>query len=249
MFVETPAINKVACVKRCGSNKRLQGGSTVRISGKSLSKVSSAVFYGATGTTDDLRVNVTPKSAVRLSARVPRDAVSGPIGLVTSESVESKPSAPVDILPPLPSGLLSSKSHVFPIRGAHDYGSGGAGFGSGRAGHSHQGHDVFARCGTPLVAARGGKVQVSSYHPAGGNYVVIDGDGTGADYVYMHLAQRSPFRKGDKVVTGQRIGSVGDTGNARGCHLHFELWTAPGYYEGGRPVDPLRALKAWDRAS
>lgn len=249
MFVETPAIGKVVCVKRCGSRKRLQGGSTVRISGRSLSKVSSAVFLGSTGATDDLRVAVSPKSAVRLSARVPRNAVSGPISLVTSEAVESRPSAPIDILPPLPSGVLSGKSHVFPIRGPHDYGSGGASFGSGRAGHSHQGHDVFARCGTPLVAARGGTVQVSSYHALSGNYVVIDGDGTGADYAYMHLVERSPFRKGDRVMTGQRIGAVGDSGNARGCHLHFELWTAPGYYEGGRPVDPLRALKAWDRTS
>ncbi len=63
----------------------------------------------------------------------------------------------------------------------------------------------------------------------------------------MHMAGPNPFTRGDKVATGQRIGAVGDTGNARGCHLHFELWSAPGYYEGGHPFDPLPALKAWDR--
>jgi murein DD-endopeptidase MepM/ murein hydrolase activator NlpD len=136
--------------------------------------------------------------------------------------------------------------HIFPIRGRHDYGGGGGRFGAGRHGHSHQGQDVFAACGTPLVAARGGKVQYSGYHGAAGYYLVIDGAGTGADYAYMHLAQRSPFRKGDRVYTGQQLGAVGDSGNARGCHLHFETWTAPGWYQGGRPVDPLGFLQTWD---
>jgi murein DD-endopeptidase MepM/ murein hydrolase activator NlpD len=134
----------------------------------------------------------------------------------------------------------------FPIRGRHDYGGAGARFGAGRAGHSHQGQDVMARCGRALVAARGGRVQYSGYHGAAGNYIVIDGSATGTDYGYMHLAEPSPFRKGDRVYTGQRIGSVGRTGNATACHLHFELWTAPGWYEGGHPFDPLPSLMAWD---
>jgi len=96
------------------------------------------------------------------------------------------------------------------------------------------------------VAARGGRVQYSGYHGEAGNYIVIDGSATGTDYAYMHLAEPSPFRKGDRVYTGQRIGSVGRTGNATACHLHFELWTAPGWYEGGHPFDPLPSLKAWD---
>jgi murein DD-endopeptidase MepM/ murein hydrolase activator NlpD len=137
--------------------------------------------------------------------------------------------------------------NMFPIRGRHDYGIGpGTRFGAGRAGHSHQGQDVFAKCGTPLVAARGGVVQFKQYHAAAGNYLVIDGAGTSVDYVYMHLAEPSPFRAGDRVYTGQRIGSVGDTGNARGCHLHFELWKGPGWYDGGKPFDPLPSLQAWD---
>jgi hypothetical protein len=139
--------------------------------------------------------------------------------------------------------------HMFPIRGAHDYGSGGAGFGSGRAGHSHQGQDVFAKCGTPLAAARGGKVQFAGFHSAAGYYVVIDGAGTGTDYAYMHLREPADVRVGDHVYTGQEIGAVGDSGNARGCHLHFETWTSPGWYDGGRPVDPLPSLKRWDRTS
>jgi murein DD-endopeptidase MepM/ murein hydrolase activator NlpD len=136
--------------------------------------------------------------------------------------------------------------HKFPIRGKHDFGSSGSRFGAGRSGHSHQGHDVFAKCGTRMVAARGGRVQYQGYHSAAGNYIVIDGAGTSNDYVYMHLAEPSPFRAGDRVYTGQRIGAVGETGNAQGCHLHFELWASPGWYDGGDPFDPLPSLRAWD---
>lgn len=245
-FVETPKIAKVACVKRCATHKRLQEGSTIRITGRSLDHVATAVFQGSAGGGDDVPAAVKPIGARDLRAKVPASAVTGPISLVTTASVASPPSAPVAILPPLPTDILSATDHVFPIAGKHDFGGAGADFGSSRAGHSHQGHDVFARCGTPLIAARGGLVQARKFHAAAGHYVVIDADGSDTDYVYMHLAEASPLRRGDRVVTGQRIGAVGDSGNARGCHLHFELWSGPGYYEGGRPFDPLPALRLWD---
>jgi murein DD-endopeptidase MepM/ murein hydrolase activator NlpD len=248
MFVEIPEITKVKCVSRCATSRRVQGGSTIRIAGRSLSKVTEATFHGTTGRADDVEARVTTLGARRAQARVPRKAVSGPVTVRTAEAVDSPP-APLVILPPLPPEVLASKSHVFPVQGPHDYGGAGSRFGAGRAGHSHQGQDVFARCGTPLVAARGGTIQFEESHPAGGHYVVIDGDGTGVDYAYMHLVEPSPFDVGDTVRTGQRIGSIGDSGNAHGCHLHFELWSAPGWYQGGRPFDPLRALKAWDSRS
>jgi hypothetical protein len=137
------------------------------------------------------------------------------------------------------------RRHIFPVRGRHDFGQAGARFGTGRAGHSHQGQDLFAACGTPLVAARGGVVKFRQYHAAAGHYLVIDGDGADLDYVYMHLQGPPPFGTGERVYTGQAIGAVGDSGNAAGCHLHFELWSAPGWYAGGRPFDPLPELKAW----
>jgi murein DD-endopeptidase MepM/ murein hydrolase activator NlpD len=136
--------------------------------------------------------------------------------------------------------------NVFPIRGRHVYGGGAGRFGAARGGHSHQGQDVFATCGTRVVAARGGRVKYAGYQGRAGNYVVIDGSGTEEDYAYMHLAQPSPFQTGDRVYTGQTIGLVGDTGVAHGCHLHFELWGTPGWYSGGSPYDPLASLQAWD---
>jgi len=41
----------------------------------------------------------------------------------------------------------------------------------------------------------------------------------------------------------------GETGDASACHLHFEMWAAPGWYEGGSPIDPLSYLEKWDRYS
>jgi len=139
--------------------------------------------------------------------------------------------------------------HLFPIRGRHDLGQTPTnGFGGGGT-RTHMGQDMFAKCGIRLAAARGGKVQFAGYHSAAGNYVVIDGAGTGRDYVYMHLLETPLVKTGDRVFTGEKIGEVGETGRASGCHLHFELWSAPGWYEGGKAFDPLPALRVWDRNS
>ena len=97
-------------------------------------------------------------------------------------------------------------------------------FGAARGGYSHQGQDVFAACGTPLVAAEGGTVKHKATHERAGNYIVIAGEQDGFDYAYMHLRDAALVNKGDQVVTGQPIGFVGQTGRASGCHLHFEMW-------------------------
>jgi murein DD-endopeptidase MepM/ murein hydrolase activator NlpD len=138
---------------------------------------------------------------------------------------------------------------AFPILGPHSFGSSGGRFGAGRSGHTHQGQDTMAACGTPLIAARGGVVQYSGYQSLAGNYVVIDGRGSPIDFMYAHLAEPSPLQAGETVRTGQPLGIVGDTGDASACHLHFEMWSAPGWYEGGSPFDPLPYLEEWDSYS
>ncbi|HET7510923.1 MAG TPA: peptidoglycan DD-metalloendopeptidase family protein [Solirubrobacterales bacterium] len=144
---------------------------------------------------------------------------------------------------------FSFYGYAFPILGKHEFSMGAGRFGAPRSGHTHEGQDVMAACGTPLVAARGGTVQYAGYQSAAGNYIVIDGRGTGYDFMYAHLAEPSPLHTGETVRTGQPIGIVGDTGDAQGCHLLFEMWTPPGWYEGGEPVDPLSYLQKWDRYS
>jgi murein DD-endopeptidase MepM/ murein hydrolase activator NlpD len=151
------------------------------------------------------------------------------IGPVSSGSSESTPDARFDLY-----------SHKFPLRGRHTYGDG---FGAGRG---HQGQDVFAACGTRIEAARAGEVQVKGFQSAAGNYVVIDGRSDNHDYVYMHLKRPASVREGENVKTGEAIGKEGDTGNATGCHLHFEYWRND-WFNGGRALSSVtRKLRLWD---
>ncbi len=138
-------------------------------------------------------------------------------------------------------------SHRFPVGGAFDFGGSGGRFGAGRKGHSHQGQDLAAAEGTPVVAPSAGVVQTVQYQASGaGHYVVLDGDGEDRDYVFMHLQTGSiPVREGTRVRAGQLIGRVGNTGRSFGAHLHFEVWVGGGWYSGGRPVDPLPLLQSW----
>jgi murein DD-endopeptidase MepM/ murein hydrolase activator NlpD len=151
--------------------------------------------------------------------------------------------------PPDNRDAITLMGYVFPVRGPHEFSMSAGRFGAARRGHVHQGQDTFSRCGTPLVAARGGKVVFAGYHALAGYYVVIDGAGTGVDYMYAHLRAPALVSTNDIVFTGQQIGEVGETGDAVGCHLHFEEWSAPGWYKGGHPYDPLPDLKRWDTAS
>lgn len=128
---------------------------------------------------------------------------------------------------------------IFPVDGGHQYWDG---FGAGRG---HQGQDVGANCGTPLRAAEPGKVTTKAYGGGGyGYYVVIDVKGKNLDELYAHLKDKATVRQGERVQTGERIGKVGATGNATGCHLHFE------YRPNGSPSPKAtKKLRAWDKYS
>jgi murein DD-endopeptidase MepM/ murein hydrolase activator NlpD len=140
----------------------------------------------------------------------------------------------------------SSGAHRFPIAGSFDWGGRDARFGAKRKGHRHQGQDLAAASGTPVVAPHAGVVEAVEYQARGaGNYVVLDSEGETYDYVFMHLRTGSTtVVVGEHVRIGQRIGEVGSTGESSGPHLHFEIWVGS-WYVGGHPIDPLPLLKAW----
>ncbi len=147
------------------------------------------------------------------------------------------------LAPKASAAALGSLDHSFPVPSRHTYGDGVG------AGRGHQGQDLFAKCGKRVLAARGGRVQFRDRDGSAGNYLVIDGRRTRTDYVYMHLRGNALARRGERVANGERIAKVGHSGNASGCHLHFEMWSEPGWYEGGRHMRSVtKHLRAWDRA-
>ncbi len=243
-------VRKISCLKGCSSIENASAGSTLRFQGPLLAKGKRVVYLGGAGAEDDVLAKVRvvkSRSGKLITALLPKRAKSGPVAFELDPGARSKASedkvvlpAPVAALAPLP-----GNGPFFPIRGSYKFGTGTAAYGGGR---DHKGHDVFAKCGTPLVAAEGGKVLYKEFHARAGNYVVIDVVGADRDEAYMHLRAPAMVEKGADVAAGQQIGEVGDTGRADGCHLHFELWN--GTWQGlggaaGSPIDPLPTLKAW----
>jgi murein DD-endopeptidase MepM/ murein hydrolase activator NlpD len=135
-----------------------------------------------------------------------------------------------------------SPESVFPVRGhAADFGEADARFGASRGGHVHEGQDVFAPAGTPLVSLRAGTVVEKGDDGGRGNYVAIWDRDTRRTYVYLHMLHPTPLRLTSRVGAGERIGAVGCTGSCWGDHLHIEMRRGRG--TTGRPLDPLPQLR------
>lgn len=104
-------------------------------------------------------------------------------------------------------------------------------FFGGRWGKQHQGIDIRGKMGTSIYAVDSGVIVFSGRDGAYGNKIIID-HGKGLTTVYAHCSQLY-VDKGQKVDTGEKIASMGDTGNATGVHLHFEV------RKNGVPQNPL----------
>ena len=127
---------------------------------------------------------------------------------------------------------------VFPVGGPHAYTDNFGDYRSG--GRTHQGIDIFALRGTPVVAAMDGSIITAGTQSLGGIVIRLRGR-DGNVYSYAHLdGYASGISEGSSVRAGQTIGYVGDTGNAKGGapHLHFEIH--PG---GGAAIDPYAILR------
>ncbi len=158
------------------------------------------------------------------------------------------PAPPVVPAPLVPAPAPSPAGPgVFPVAGTFDLGGAGARFGAGRTGHIHEGQDILAAAGTPIVAPYAGTIASTSYQSGGaGEYVVLDG-ADGRDYFFAHCLRRSTVvAQGAAVSAGQALCQVGATGATSGApHLHFEIWPVGWRAPGGAPIDPLPELLAW----
>ena len=131
-------------------------------------------------------------------------------------------------------GVETAPSLAFPVAGVGE-GAIGSRWGAPRDGgaRSHEGVDVFAERGTPVVAAAAGRVTRVQETPIGGLVVWLRPDDAAVSLYYAHL-DRQLVEDGARVAAGDTLGEVGTTGNAAGTppHLHF------GVYGPGGAVDP-----------
>jgi hypothetical protein len=142
----------------------------------------------------------------------------------------------------LPPATIARIMAPFPVAGAASYSDDWGAPRSTPTPHSHQGVDVFAARGTPVIAAANGTVTSSSSTGAGGLSVRLTAQ-DGTYYYYAHLDRIAPAAaNGRKVAPGDVLGFVGTTGNAEGGlpHLHFEI-----HPDGGAAVPPVPYLDRW----
>jgi peptidoglycan LD-endopeptidase LytH len=141
-----------------------------------------------------------------------------------------------------PGALPPGVSHVFPIQGASHFTDDWLYPRPG--GRYHEGIDLFASRGAPLVAVATGSVYRIGWNTLGGRRLWLRDD-SGTTYYYAHLEGfAAAATEGNRVEIGTVIGYAGDSGSAvgTGVHLHFEIH--PG---GGAPTRPYPYVTSWPR--
>lgn len=183
-------------------------------------------------------------------------SADGPAPSAATPSEKASPKAPVKKTTP----------YKFPVVGKASY---------AHTHHDYPASDIMAACGTPVVSPVNGVVlevslvdtwtaKVNAGATRGGLGWSILGD-DGARYYGSHMASiEAAIRPGQRVTAGQKVGKVGDTGDASACHLHFGLspacaktgdwWTRRGTifpwpyldaWRKGVQKSPVAALTAW----
>jgi murein DD-endopeptidase MepM/ murein hydrolase activator NlpD len=122
-------------------------------------------------------------------------------------------------------------------------------FADDRGGRRHEAIDIMAPAGTPVIAAGAGTVEKLFVSEQGGNTVYIRSDDRRTIHYYAHLQAYAPgLAEGQPVRRGERLGTVGFSGNADPAapHLHFAVMrVAPEaqWWESGAPIDPFPLLQ------
>lgn len=200
--------------------------------------VPTSADRGGEATTDKTQF-YAPVVPLPASDGTPTDSGDG----VTPTGIEAPPPGGFTLTPPIDPArykALTAPSYVFPVAGGahygHDFGNfrGDTGF--------HEGSDLFAPAGTPVVAVQSGVLHNVGWNRLGGWRLWVE-DGAGNWFYYAHLSAYSPIAiDGGRVSAGDVVGFVGNTGDAAGgpTHLHFEIHPA-----GKWAVPPYDYLQAW----
>ena len=144
---------------------------------------------------------------------------TGKPGQSDNNKPETAPSTPA----PTPTPTPSATGFQNPLAGGYSISSG---FGSrqdptGTAGDFHEGIDMAAPAGTPIMASASGTVVEAGFQGSAGNHVIIL-HSNGLYSYYMHMSSMAAS-VGSEVSAGEVIGYVGTTGNSTGNHLHFGI--------------------------
>jgi len=179
----------------------------------------------------------TPSITYQPTATSPYPTSGSPIPGYTYSPMPTPSAAAIDILNRFPGA-------VFPVVGHYNYTDT---FGAYRADmpSGHEGDDIFAAYGSPIVAVQDGTITGVDTTGIGGNNIHLT-NARGDYFYYAHLSRfATGLQVGQQVVAGQTIGYVGNTGDAVTTppHLHFEI-----HPDGGPAVDPTPYLDAWRMA-
>jgi murein DD-endopeptidase MepM/ murein hydrolase activator NlpD len=143
---------------------------------------------------------------------------------------------------PAPAALL------VPVAGVKPSGLRDTWHGARGEGRKHEGIDIFARRGTPVLSSTEGVVLRVGSNRLGGQVVWVLGPG-GQRHYYAHLERYGDVHAGMRVAPGQVLGYVGTSGNAAGTppHLHYGIYTAGGAVNPYPFLRPVRAADSYKR--
>ena len=201
------------------SKPRLQGTYHVVTAGETLFRIGKA--YGISYQ-ELARVNgIKDAGQIRVGQRI---FIPGGIDQLPVEKIT--PTEPAPVAPTLPEPGFDT--FLWPVNGLIN-----SGFGP-RGSSFHDGIDIAAPEGTPIVAIEAGEVIYSDQLRGYGNMVIVRHVG-GIVSVYAHN-EANLVREGQMVARGEVVGKVGSTGRVSGPHLHFEI------RRNNAAEDPLRYL-------
>ena len=222
---------------------KFDGGTvTANDGGAGLVVVLTDDVAGAPAGTRIVVADVSATASGSGSAATPTPTATATPQATATATATPTPSKPAKPKKPTWQQRLMSKKFVFPVGGKTTI---GGPFGSFRADTgAHQGNDLFATFGTPVVAVADGVLANVGSLPISGNRLWVYAD-SGDQFFYAHLSAFAPVAvDGRHVEAGTILGYVGNTGDAEPTppHLHFEI-----HPNGGDAVDPNPFLVAWQK--